>query len=499
MTELLSFNVLTLLTLENLIVILVGTLFGMAVGVMPGLGPTVGVALLVPMTFGMDLLPAILLLVAVYQGACYGGSISAIVLGIPGTASASATVLDGNSLAKKGFPGQALGYSLYSSVIGGLIGGVALLAFMAPLTRMAFRFSDPEIFLIAMFGLVTIVTLGSNNVCKNIIALLVGLLMRSVGTDLLSGVSRFTLGIRSLHEGFVFVAVITGLFAFSEVLSMSGGELGKPTVSDNKNLRVKIPMKEFWPLMPTMIKSSLVGVFMGIIPGLGPSAASWVSYNEAKRTHSGKKFGEGEPLGIVSCEASNNACVGGALLPLLSMGIPGSGTIAVLAAAFLMQGIQPGPQIINTQPDLLYGILWGFLIAVFALLIVGQFFTALTARLLVIPNYILLSIIMLAIIIGSYGVRNNMFDVGVAALFGITGFIFAKLDYPFASFLMGFVLGNLIETSFRRSLTLFRGDYLGFFGRPISVVLIIMTALLIANSIYVAVKARRKAARENNV
>jgi putative tricarboxylic transport membrane protein len=496
MNALLAFDILSLFTLENMGAVLFGTLFGMAVGAMPGLGPTVGVAIIMPVTYGMNILPAVLLLVALYQGAEYGGSISAILLGIPGTASASATVLDGNPLARKGFPGRALGYSLMASFSGGLLGGVILLLLMAPLARVAFKFSDPEMFLIAAFGLITVITLGSKDIFKSMISLLLGLLLQTVGTDLLSGIDRFTFEVPSMHEGFVFIAVVTGLFAFSEVLNMCGGELGRATVTDTTHLKVGISLKEYRPLVPTILKSSVIGIALGIIPGLGPSAAAWLAYNETKRSHRDKNFGTGEPLGIASCESANNACVGGALLPLLSMGIPGSSTIAVLASAFLMKGIQPGPQVIMKQPVLIYGILWGFMLAVVALLIVGKFFTTLTARILTIPNYILLVIILIAIIIGSYGARNNMFDVYVAVAFGVCGFLLVKLDYPFPSFLMAFVLGDLIETSFRRSLTLSRGSYMVFFQRPICVVLLVMIAALILNVFHKNVIQRKKSAAQ---
>ena len=494
MFELFSFDLTSLFTLENLCVVAVGTLLGMAVGAMPGLGPTVGVAVMMPLTYGMEIIPSILLLTALYQGAEYGGSISAILLGIPGTASASATALDGQPMAKKGAPGRAPGLPLLASTGGGFVGGAVLLFFMAPLARMAFKFSDPELFLIAVFGLVSIITLGSKDVPKSIVAMLAGLLLKTVGTDLLSGVDRYTMGIPSLMEGFPFIAVITGLFAFSEILNMVGGSLGTATVTDSRAFRVHTPLKELISLAPGILKSSLIGVFMGVIPGLGPSAGAWMSYNEAKRTHPELPFGTGVPLGIVSCESSNNACVGGALLPLLTMGIPGSGTIAVMASAFLMKGIQPGPQVLVKYPDMVYSIIWGFMLTVVMLPLIGKYFTALTARLLAIPNYILVSMIMLAIMIGAYGARSNMFDVGTALAFGCVGFILNKLDYPFPSFLMAFILGDLVEVHFRRALTLSRGSYSIFWTRPVCVVLLVLIATLILSAVYkkvLLVKSRK--------
>jgi len=494
LAEIFSFDFLSLFTLENLFAIVFGTMYGMAAGAMPGIGPTLAVTILIPLTFGMNLLPAVLMLVATFQGSEYGGSISSILLGIPGSPSASATLLDGYTMAKKGYPGKALGYSLMASFTGGLLGGIMMLLFMAPLARMAFKFSDPEIFLIAAFGLITIITIDSKDVTKSIMSVIIGLLLRTAGTDLLSGVDRFTFGIPSMYEGFAFVAVITGLFAVSEVLSMTGGDLGKSNVTDTKNLKVGISVKEYCAVIPTLLRSSTVGIIFGVIPGIGPTPAAWMAYNEAKRSQRSKAFGTGEPAGIVSCESANSACAGVSLLPLLAVGIPGSATIAVMASAFLIKGIQPGPQVLIKQPDLIYGILWGFILAVIAVLILGKLFTTLTARILIVPNYILLSIIVVAIIIGSYGARNNLFDVGVAIAIGPIAFILSKLNFSFPGFLMAFVLGEMIETSFRRSLTLARGSYSIFITRPISMVLVIMTLALIINTVYRAIKQGKRAA-----
>lgn len=487
-----SFNIASLFTVTNLLCIFLGTLLGMIVGCLPGLGPTIGVALCLPLTFKMELIPSVLLLVSIYQGAEYGGSISAILLGIPGTISASATTLDGNPLCRKGYPGKALGFSLTSSFIGGLIGGLVLLFFISPLSRLAFDFLDSELFLIAMFGLISIITLGSDDPSKSMVAMFLGLLLKTVGADTLSGVNRYTLHIPSLLEGLQFIAVITGLFALSSVFNMVGEDnLGSATVSESSRFKVGINLEELKSIGSTIAKSSFIGVLMGIIPGLGPSAAAWMSYNEVKRTHPEKSFGTGEPLGISACESANNACVGGALLPLLSMGIPGSGTIAVLATAFMFKGIQPGPQLLTKYPEYVYAILWGFLIAVFALFIVGKYFTSFTARMLVAPNYLLIVIILVAIMIGSYGNRNNMFDVWIAIAFGVIGFFLIKLKYPIASFLMAFVLGDIIETHFRRALTLSKGSWAVFFNRPISIILDLMILALIVSAIVKSAKAKK--------
>ena len=272
--DIFAFDLLSLFTWQNITAILMGVLIGISIGMMPGLGPTVGVALVLPVTYTMSTVPAILLLVALYQAAEYGGSISAITLGIPGTASAVATTLDGNPMSKKGYPGKALGYSLYASFCGGLFGGVLLLVLIGPLTKMAIRFSDPEIFLIALLGLVSVVGLGSKDIPKSIISVIFGLLLSTVGIDVFTGVSRFTLDIPSLSEGIPFVALITGLFAVPEVISLATGNLGTVYVSDTKNLRVGLSLKEFRPVIKTILKGSVIGSIIGIIPGVGPSAAT---------------------------------------------------------------------------------------------------------------------------------------------------------------------------------------------------------------------------------
>lgn len=480
-----SFDFLILFTWQNILAIFMGVLFGVCIGAMPGLGPTVGVALILPVTYTMDILPSILLLVALYMGAEYGGSISAILLGIPGTASAVATTLDGTPMSKAGFPGKALGYSLISSVCGGIFGCLVMLLLISPLTKMAIKFSDPELFLIAVFGLVSVIGLGSKDIFKSLISVLLGLLLSTVGVDVFTGTRRFTLGIISLTDGVSFIALITGLFAFSEVLNLATGSLDKIYVTDTKHLIVGISLKEFKGIIKTILKGSAIGTIIGIIPGLGPSAAAWLSYTEAKRSSKHPEtFGQGEPIGIAACESANNACVGGALLPLLTLGIPGSGTIAVISSAFIIKGLQPGPQVFQNQPDLIYAIIWGLLLSVFVMWIVGKYINGFWSRLLTLPNYILLNIIFLATIIGAYGSRYNIFDIIIALVFGCIGFFVSKLDYSFPCFIMAFILGSLLEESLRRSLMISHGSYSIFVTRSYSIAILFLIVLVICITFY---------------
>lgn len=337
--SLLEYDFSLLFSMGSVLALVTGTFLGMLIGALPGLGPSVGCALLIPITYKMETIPAVLLLISLYMGAEYGGSISSIVLGVPGTAAAVATEIDGNALAKQGFPGKALGYSLYSSTIGGFISCIILMTLTLPLMQITIKFSDPELFLISLLGIVSIITLSTDDAAKSLVAVALGLFITSIGLDMLSGIKRFTFGTTSLLDGIALVPMLTGLFALSEVLSMACGDLGKQTVKQKEHLKVKLSLKEVFSVLPVVIKSALIGTFAGIIPGMGASPASWLSYTEAKRTSKHpEKFGHGAPEGIAAPESANNACVGGALVPLLTLGIPGSGTIAVVASALIMQG-----------------------------------------------------------------------------------------------------------------------------------------------------------------
>ena len=491
--SLLEYDFSLLFSMGSVLALVTGTFLGMLIGALPGLGPSVGCALLIPITYKMETIPAVLLLISLYMGAEYGGSISSIVLGVPGTAAAVATDIDGNALAKQGFPGKALGYSLYSSTIGGFIGCIILMTLTLPLMQITIKFSDPELFLISLLGIVSIITLSTDDAAKSLVAVALGLLITSIGLDMLSGIKRFTFGTTSLLDGIALVPMLTGLFALSEVLSMACGDLGKQTVKQKEHLKVKLSLKEVFSVLPVVIKSALIGTFAGIIPGMGASPASWLSYTEAKRTSKHpEKFGHGAPEGIAAPESANNACVGGALVPLLTLGIPGSGTIAVVASALIMQGILPGPNLLNQNIDLVYSIFWGLLAATILMFFLGRFTTSLFARLLVIPNYILLVVIFLLSLIGAYAARRMMLDVWVAIIAGFIGFFMKKLKFSSPAFVLAFVLGSMIEKNFRRSLMLSRGSYMIFVNRPMALACLLLNILMITSVLLRKRKERKQ-------
>jgi len=488
MKALFAFDFTLLFTFANMLSIIFGTLFGLLVGALPGLGATIGIAILLPFTYGLGDLTSVLMLVAVYMAAEYGGSISAILLGVPGTAAAVATTLDGNPMARKGFPGTALGYSLTASTIGGIAGGIVLITLTVPLSRLTIRFSDPEFVLLGLLGLVCVASLGSKDISKSILSVLFGLLLSMVGQDSLVGFPRFTWGNLTLLAGINYIPLIVGMFAFSEAFMMLGGSLKKKYVTNTKNLITKITWKEFKLVSKNILRGSIIGTFTGILPGLGGGPASWFAYTEAKRTsNNAEEFGKGEPNGIAAPEAANNAAVGGALIPLLTLGIPGSPATAVMLGALLIHGVRPGPMLFKTHPILIYGIFWGFLIAVIAMYFIGKYTTSLCAAILTIPNYVLIPIVLIASYIGAYSKDLNIGDVWVAIIAGIFAYLMRKLDYSLPAFILAFILGPLIETGIRRSLMLSSGSFRIFIERPYSVVILVLILILITLQVYTRV------------
>ncbi|MEW9672079.1 tripartite tricarboxylate transporter permease [Ammoniphilus sp. 3BR4] len=473
-----------LFTLENLFVIIFGVLVGLVVGAIPGLGAAIAIALLVPVTFSLSPVAAILLLVTVYQASEYGNSVTAILMGVPGTPAAVPTIMDGNTMAKQGFPGKALGYSMTGSLVGGVVGVLALMFLAKPISSFAMGFSDPEMFLISVLALLCVGSLGTKDLPKSIISILLGLLVSTIGLDTLTGQSRFTFGSIHLMDGLSAIALLIGMFAIAEVLNMVSTDLNKKYVTDIKNLKTGITWKEFTDVKKYIVRSSVIGTFIGILPGLGASAASWFAYMDAKRSSKNpENFGKGEPGGIVAPDAANNAAVGGALVPLLSLGIPGSATMAIVLSAFLIHGIQPGPRIFETNFDLIAAIFWGFLGATILSYFFGRYTTSIMARMLMIPNYRLAPGILFISLIGAYAAHGNEFDLWIVLIAGIITFVLIKLDFAPAVFVLALIFGPMSEEYFRRSLMLSQGDYSVFYTSIYSIVLIILILIVIGFSI----------------
>ncbi|WP_434311440.1 tripartite tricarboxylate transporter permease [Hominifimenecus sp. rT4P-3] len=487
-----DFDFSLLFNMTNLFAIVFGTAYGMLIGALPGLGASVGVTMLFPLIYQMDAIPALIMMMSLYQGASYGGSISAVTLGIPGQAGAISTVLDGNAMARNGEPGRALGISLFASTVGGILGVLVLMFATGPLAGLATKLTDPELFLVATFGMLTLMATG-DNFLKTGIMLLLGLMTATVGLDIFSGNPRFTMGSIILYDGFKLVPIITGMFAIAEIFNMSMGNTSASYVADAKKCNCRFEKKDVKMCLPTVIKSGIIGVVCGIIPGLGCESGSFLAYTEAKRVAKNPdEFGEGSPLGIAAPESGNNGAVAGALVPWLAIGLPGSGFVAVISGVLVVKGITPGPTLMSTNTDFVYTLMWGLLLATIFMFVLGFFATSIFARLLVIPNYILAPLILMCALIGAYCCRNQFFDIWVAIVCGVIGFFAKKLHYPVGAFALALVLAGLFEMDFRRSLLISQGNLSIFVSRPVCIVLWILIAFVL----FSVVKKKKKPKKE---
>ncbi len=489
--EIFGFDFGTLFALQNLFALVLGTFVGLVIGALPGLGATVAVVLLLPLTYSMTPLASILMLIAAYQGAEYGGSISSIILGIPGTPAAVATAIDGNAMARKDAPGKALGYSLAASTLGGIAGGLVLLFLSVPLARLAVRFSDPEFFLIGVLGLIAVAALSSSDGVKSAISVVLGLMVGTVGLDVFTGFQRFTFDSLQLMEGINMIALLIGMFAFSEIFSMISNDLDKRYSSRAANLSTRLTWKELRGVSGAITIGSIVGSLVGIFPGMGAGPASWFSYIQAKRhSRHPEAFGQGSPEGIAAPESANNATVGGALVPLLALGIPGSPSTAVIMGAFIIHGIQPGPNIFKANADLVNGIFYGFILATLCMYVLGRLVTSFFARALTIPNTILVPIVLALSVIGIFASRGLYFDLWLALGVGFASFFLRRLNYSLPSFILAFILSPIIEQSLRRSLILSDGSYLIFLERPYSLAVIAIIVLFLVGTAMRHVRSR---------
>lgn len=477
MLEQLLLGVNTILQPWNFLAVLAGVVSGIIIGALPGLTSPMGVALLIPFTYSMDKVPAICMLVALYCGGTYGGSISAILVHAPGTPAAAATTFDGYPLAQKGMAGKALGMACISSGLGGLF-SVIILVLLAPvLADIAIKFGPPEYFALAVFGLSMISSLGARSTLKNLIGGTIGVFLACVGTDEISGFTRYDFGSTHLMDGISFIPVMIGLFAAAEVFRQA--EAGIRKVMVDKKITGLLPSwEEIKEVKATLLRSSLIGTFIGILPAEGGTVASFIGYNEAKRfSKHPEKFGTGILEGVAGPETANNAATGGAMVPTLALGIPGSGTTAVILGALLIHGMRPGPLLFIQHVNVVYAIFAGMFLANLIFLVVGLGGAKLFSQIVRIPNFVLTPIILVLCIVGSYSLHNNMADVWIMLICGVIGYKMREHGFSAAPIVLGLVLGELIEISLRRSLIVFGNNPFVFFTRPYSALFIVLTAL----------------------
>ncbi|MCU7944748.1 MAG: tripartite tricarboxylate transporter permease, partial [Candidatus Thiodiazotropha sp. (ex Cardiolucina cf. quadrata)] len=414
-------------TIPAVVAIVSGVLVGILCGVLPGLSASTAVALMVPFTFGMDPVVSVLLLVSVYLGGEYGGSITAIAIGTPGTPAAAATMIDGYEFTKRGKPGLALTTSVVASSIGGMIGAVVLFAFSEPLANVALSFGAPEYFALAVFGLTIIASLASDNLMKGFIVMFIGLFLKCIGLDPFTGEDRYTFDVPKLMDGLSFIPALIGLFAMASVFT--GIE---KTASSAKSIALSFAMPKIRKLLgmwKVYLHASLLGSIIGVLPGAGATIASFICYNEVKRFSRKKaEFGTGCLEGVAAPESGNNAVVGGSLVPLLTLGIPGSATAAVLIGALMLHDIQPGPLLFQTNGEVVYGIFAGLFVACIAQLIFGLIGVPVWVKVISAPKALLLPVIATISVVGAYGYNNSIVDVWVMFGFGLLGYVLKKFN-----------------------------------------------------------------------
>lgn len=462
-------------TPEHLLFIVAGTLLGIFAGAMPGLSSSVGLAVVLPFTFTLEPTSAFLMMVALYMGGEYGGSITAIAVGVPGTPPAVATTFDGFTLTKQGKAGKALGTSIVSSAFGGIFGTVVLVLAFEPIARAALAFGPPEYFALGVFGLSIVANLVGESAVKGFISAVIGLLLYTVGLDALSGHPRFTFGTTALLDGVHLIPTLIGFFAVAEVLKL----IGDPSdVYSATGVAGRLPTRsELRRLVPSMLRGSVIGTVVGSIPGAGATIASLVAYSEEKRSSDrSDSFGDGVLEGVAAPESANNSSVGAAMIPLLTLGIPGSASTAVLLGGFMVHGMTPGPLLLTESPGLVYGLYAGFLVAVFVMLAVGLAGIPVWVRLLSLRTSVLAPLVLGISLVGAFALRQNLFDVWMALATGALGYALITVDVPLVPAILGLVLGPMVETNYRRALSLSGGEHLTFVDNPISLALLVLAA-----------------------
>ena len=473
------FELMEIFSPSIILINVLGVALGIIFGFLPGLSATMGVAIMMPFTFGMYPIPSFALLLGVYVGGIYGGSVTAILIRTPGTPASAATVLDGSPLCEQGRGKEALSTSTISSFIGGIVSCIILVLLSGVVADFALKFGPPEYFAVGLFGLSVVSSLSGKNVMKGVICACFGLMLSTIGMDPVVGTMRFTFGMPSLMGGIDLVSALIGLFAISEVLSKLEASRTYKGYGDLKKAKGKnISLSELAKHWLNLLRSSIIGTIIGIIPGTGSGTASWISYNEAIRaSKTPEEFGKGNIEGVVASEAANNAVTGGALVPLLTLGVPGDTVTAVLLGSLMIQGLTPGPTLFTDHPDVVSGIYILMILSNIIMVILGLLGVGLFVKVLKVPTYILMPSVLVLCCVGSFAIRNNIFDVGISLIMGIIGYLLIKGDFPIPPILLGLILGNIIESNYRRAMTMSQGDPSIFLTRPICLVFLVVAAL----------------------
>ena len=482
----------------NLITTLIGTVLGIVFGALPGLSGTMGIAILLPITYGMEPTPALLLMVSIFCGSLYGGSITAILLSTPGTPGAAATIFDGYPMTKLGRANEALMEAAIASFWGGVISLVALFTMAPAIAKFSLKFGPIENFMIAIFGLTIIASLSSKNMLKGLISGLIGLLASTVGMDSFVGYARYTFKIAYLQTGLSMIVVMIGLFSISQVLELVSSSSNAIVDADLiKNLKpAKFTPQDICRYPLTYLRSSIIGIIVGIIPGAGGSIAAFISYNEARRASKHPElFGTGIREGIAATECANNAVTGGALIPMLTLGIPGSTACAVMLGGMMVHGLLPGNDLFTVQARVIYPVMAGMFFANLFFMIIGVSCAKYFAFIARVPIYLLAPVIVVLCTIGSFAISNNMVDVYVMVLFGLVGYFLIKFEYDITPVVLGLILGRIAEGGLGRAVMINKGSAVGTIGEllssPICLVLLVVSVISLFAPLYREYKERK--------
>jgi putative tricarboxylic transport membrane protein len=456
----------------NLLVLVIGLVLGMLVAVLPGLTLVMGVVLALPFTYKMGVGPALILLTAMYVSGTYGGAITAILFRIPGEPMDVPLLWDGYEMARQGNAALALGWSLVAAFVGGLVSAVVMVALAQPVAAMALNFSSPEFFAVVAFGLASVVMLSGASLVNSLISLCLGLLIATVGVDDIYGADRFTFGYAFLQDGIEFLLVMVGAYGIGEVLTRmnTGFASASRETGPGGRFRTAFPkLSEMLGMKATFVRGTATGILVGVVPGAGATVSSFVAYGlEHQMGKASARLGTGAPEGIVAAKSAATASVGGAFVPLLAMGIPGSGATAIILAAFLLHGIQPGPQVFVSSPELINTVFATVFAAVVGMCILGYFAIKPLCKVLDAPEAIVSAFVVVFCFVGAFAQRNNLTDLHVIAIFGLLGFLFERYRFPLAPLVLGTILGPLAENNFMTTMVSFDNDWTVFFTRPIS-------------------------------
>ena len=482
------------LTLQNLFYCFMGVLLGTLIGVLPGIGPVPTIAMLLPITYALPPVSALIMLAGIYYGAQYGGSTTAILVNLPGEASSVVTCLDGYQMARQGKAGKALAIAAIGSFIAGTFATLLVAAFAPPLAEVALKFGPAEYFSLMVLGLIAAVVLASGSLVKAIGMIVLGLLLGIIGTDVNSGLQRYSFGIAELSDGIGFVVVAMGLFGFAEII-VNLEHKEHREVFTNKVSGLMLKWSEFKEALPAIIRGTGIGSVLGILPGGGALLGAFASYTVEKRiAKDPSRFGKGAIEGVAGPESANNAGAQTSFIPMLTLGIPPNAVMALMVGAMTIHSIQPGPQVMTSNPQLFWGLIVSMWIGNVMLVILNLPMIGIWVKLLQVPYRLLYPAILLFCVIGVYSIQNNVFDVYLTALFGVLGWLFVKLECEPAPLLLGFILGPMMEENLRRALLLSRGDWTVFATRPISAVMLGMAVILLLIIVAPSIRKKREEA-----